>query len=337
MALNKEQEQYIIDNYSIKTCKQIGIDLNVSYRVIEHAVQKLHLRKAKNKELNPIWTQEEIDFLLENKDVYSRNALAKILNHSPNNVIKKLKELGVYKKSYTKILRANGEIITGQSNSGNFLIHKQDDIDFIIQNINDISMKRICSKLNCSYHTVARLCRRYNVNSPVQIHDITGFSKQEIQIIKDNFDKVSFDELCKLIPRWSESSILRKCKNLKLIKRDYTYPEFVFESILKRLNIEFNSFEKIYYTKRNYYEIDFVVNNIAFEIQGDYWHANPKIFPDKDKWTDVQKKLVKRDIAKKKFLEEHNYIVVYVWEYDLNNDIDSCIKTVLNYCSIKNP
>lgn len=337
MALTKEQKQYIKDNYLTKTHQQIADDLGITLGVVRYTTAKLNLRKAKDRELNPQWTKEEIDFLLKNKDVYSRNALSKILNHSPSNVIKKLKELGVEKKSFSKVLLKNGNIIEGNSNSGNFLIDKQEDIDFIIKNINELSMKRICEHLKCSYHTVYRICERYNIDKQRSVHDITGFSKQEIRILKENFDKMDFNELCKMLPRWSESSILRKCKNLKLFKKKCTYPELVFESILKRLNIEFTTFVKVYYDSKHYYEIDFVVKNIAFEIQGDYWHCNPQVFSDKTKWTNVQRKMIQRDKEKKMFLESKGFVVVYIWENDLKKDIDFCIKTVLEYCSLKNP
>lgn len=103
-----------------------------------------------------------------------------------------------------------------------------------------------------------------------------------------------------------------------------TKPEFVFENMLKELNILYEQQKPI-----GFYVVDYCVNNIIFEIQGDYWHGNP-LFYDTLNLSVTQKKNIARDKAKKTFLENRGYFVYYFWENDLIKNIDECKKEIKN-------
>jgi len=112
-----------------------------------------------------------------------------------------------------------------------------------------------------------------------------------------------------------------------LIKRNRyseidTIPEKNLEKILIDLKIPF--LKKI---NVGYYNCDFIINDLIIEVQGDYWHANPLIYEKHDK---IQNKNVKRDIRKYKFLVSSGYRVIYLWEYDLKNNINSCKEFISN-------
>jgi G:T-mismatch repair DNA endonuclease (very short patch repair protein) len=80
-------------------------------------------------------------------------------------------------------------------------------------------------------------------------------------------------------------------------------------------------------------------NKIIIEIQGDFWHGNPKLYKESDillnelKVGDVWKK----DLRKKQKVESHNYKVHYLWESDINNMSDEELIETLNkiICLIK--
>ena len=55
------------------------------------------------------------------------------------------------------------------------------------------------------------------------------------------------------------------------------------------------------------------------EAQGDYWHGNPQIFKNP---SDIQLEKIKNDKIRKKILENLNYKVIYLWEYDLVNNYE---------------
>ena len=77
-----------------------------------------------------------------------------------------------------------------------------------------------------------------------------------------------------------------------------------------------------------YYNCDFIVDNKIIEVQGDYWHGNPKFFNSFDK---IQNKNIKRDKRKLKFLQGKGFEVLYLWEYDLKTNIDFCEKQLKEY------
>lgn len=113
-----------------------------------------------------------------------------------------------------------------------------------------------------------------------------------------------------------------------IIKRDRyseidTIPEKIVENLLIKLNIDY--IKKI---NIGYYNCDFVVGNKIIEVQGDYWHANPKIYRNYD---NIQLKNIKRDKRKLKFLQGNEYNILYLWEYDLKNNINFCEKQLNGY------
>lgn len=68
---------------------------------------------------------------------------------------------------------------------------------------------------------------------------------------------------------------------------------------------------------------DFKINNIIIEVQGDYWHGNPKLY-DENSLNELQKNMIQRDICKKNELKNIGYETVYIWEYDLIHDYEKC-------------
>jgi G:T-mismatch repair DNA endonuclease (very short patch repair protein) len=322
MPLTQDQKEYVINNYQNKTAKQIASDLGVNQRKIECFCRTQHLRKIKNREEHPIWTDEQLQFLKDNYNIYSRNALSKLLNQTPNNVRVKLLELGLTNKKWSKFLRNDGKILYGNSNSGKLKHDDEKIVSFIRDNINHISMKKIEEQTGYTYSKIRRICDRYNIDrSHSNIHDTVGFSEEECKIIVDNYGQIPLNELQKLLPRWSIKSIAKKAIRLHLKDHYMTYPERLLENIFNKNNIHFTKFVREYYTKKNFYEIDFVYNNYAIEVQGDYWHGNPNVYKNLN---DLQKKMQNRDNNKKIFLESIGYKVVYIWEYDLINNFDIC-------------
>jgi G:T-mismatch repair DNA endonuclease (very short patch repair protein) len=106
-----------------------------------------------------------------------------------------------------------------------------------------------------------------------------------------------------------------------IIKRDKyseidTLPEKITENLLLKLKIDYKKKLNI-----GYYNCDYVINNIIIEVQGDYWHGNPKIYNNFD---NIQQKNIKRDNRKFKYLSSNGYEIIYLWEYDLKNNIEYC-------------
>lgn len=121
------------------------------------------------------------------------------------------------------------------------------------------------------------------------------------------------------------------------------------EEILKRLhNITTSNIEKrvgiilhdldINYTHSFYIahrQFDFLLNDICLilEVNGDYWHANPRLYKKDDVLhfpNGVEKKAERvwlKDTVKCNIAKRRGYKVVYLWEFDINKFSDEQLKT----------
>jgi G:T-mismatch repair DNA endonuclease (very short patch repair protein) len=79
------------------------------------------------------------------------------------------------------------------------------------------------------------------------------------------------------------------------------------------------------------YQYDFRVKdtNILIEVQGDYWHANPKIYTKPDELTERQLFKIEQDKKKAKFAANHGYRILYIWEQDIKNNNFSSLYELL--------
>lgn len=104
-----------------------------------------------------------------------------------------------------------------------------------------------------------------------------------------------------------------------------------FCNILNDLNI---SYIHQFYISSYYHPYDFrlLKTNIIFEINGDYWHCNPKIY--KNDYYHELKKMTAQEIWESdkkhiKYANDHNYKVIEIWESDMNKYNDEEFKEYL--------
>lgn len=107
---------------------------------------------------------------------------------------------------------------------------------------------------------------------------------------------------------------IKKC-NLKQI---YTKPSILFEDMLKSNNISYEREKNFEYFLFDFYLLDF---DFYIEIDGDYWHSNPKFYPD-GPITSSQKINFYRDIKKNNLCKEKNLKLLRFWEFDILNNLN---------------
>ncbi len=95
----------------------------------------------------------------------------------------------------------------------------------------------------------------------------------------------------------------------------------LFENILKDNNIEYQD-EFVIKNGFSFYAYDFKIKNVLFELNGDFWHCNPKIYKPNDIVNYPQgnikaKEKWESDKRKKEYAEKFGYKVVTVWESDI--------------------
>lgn len=108
-----------------------------------------------------------------------------------------------------------------------------------------------------------------------------------------------------------------------------TKPQRIINSILDECGIHYEN-EKIF----KYYSVDNYLPdyNLILEIMGDYFHANPLLYPDINSLDKIQEKDVYRDKRKNTYLKRYyNIDVLYIWETDIKNNPKLCKELILKY------
>lgn len=122
-------------------------------------------------------------------------------------------------------------------------------------------------------------------------------------------------------------------KNSKSSKRFDSNIQLSINNILDNSKIKYER-EKIF----TYYAVDNYLTdyNLIIEVMGDYWHSNPLRYNEnKYKLNKKQFVWIKKDKQKHSYIKNHENInILYLWETDINKNIELCEKLILEY--IKN-
>lgn len=120
----------------------------------------------------------------------------------------------------------------------------------------------------------------------------------------------------------------RGIKSAELLSKGRkTIPEKLVEKKLIDMNITFK-YNKII---KNVGQFDFIINDdILLEVNGDYWHANPRIYGDGKRLINKRQEYkIKRDIEKRLAVEKLGYKIYYIWEYDIKKGDYSALENIL--------
>lgn len=80
---------------------------------------------------------------------------------------------------------------------------------------------------------------------------------------------------------------------------------------------------------QNKFVCDFAIPcfKIIIECDGDYWHANPKIYANRN-LTPTQEKKIRTDKLKDKFLKKQGWTVLRFFETDIKSNVSSCVDKI---------
>ncbi len=125
--------------------------------------------------------------------------------------------------------------------------------------------------------------------------------------------------------KMSDSAVQRILKTGKVIRSSL---EIRFESFLETLEIKY---KHSYYinTTEHHFIFDFYLPdyNILIEIDGDFWHCNPKKFPKPECKTQTIN--IENDKLKDEWAKANGYKLLRFWEDDINNNIKQVKQTLL--------
>lgn len=294
------------------------------------------------------WTEEDIQFLKNNGDKLTPQELAGKLNKSLSNVYKYLKQYKLDKwrsngekwtdeeiqylkdnylnMSYVDIaikLNRTESSISGKLLSLGLKKHKKNanwtdkEKQFLIDNINKLNYKEISKEIKRTVQSIRGKAHELGLVS----NDFKGvkLKKEQVQFIIANADKMTDKHLAiKFDVSIEAISAVRKKHGIKKTGNEVsgmTYPEQFVQDALNELRIEY-----IYNKQIGEYRPDFKIKDLLalIEVQGDYYHCNPYLYPDGPE-NEVQIKHVLRDYYKKCFFLSKGYQILYLWEYDIVN------------------
>lgn len=91
--------------------------------------------------------------------------------------------------------------------------------------------------------------------------------------------------------------------------------EIKIQGFLKQLGIEFLAHQ--YMNIKHAYQCDIFIPsmNMVIECDGDYWHGNPVIFPNPNKWQIEQ---IEEDKIRTQELKDRGYRIIRLWEKEIN-------------------
>jgi hypothetical protein len=109
----------------------------------------------------------------------------------------------------------------------------------------------------------------------------------------------------------------------------------ILEEIKDKDNVYFaeNNKEIQIYENGSRYLLDFCYKNKVIEFNGDYWHANPELYKEKEivYLNKTAKDIWQKDLEKIKFIKNKGFDVIIIWERDFLSDPKYIVKKCLEF------
>ncbi|ASB89405.1 MULTISPECIES: PDDEXK family nuclease [Bacillus] len=117
---------------------------------------------------------------------------------------------------------------------------------------------------------------------------------------------------------------------------EITEKKVTLTSIHKKINRLLNECEIEHINEKNigYFSLDIYLpeHKLAIEVMGDYWHGHPQRY-NFNSLNNIQKKNIKRDYRKNRYITKNGIVILYLWENDINQDFELCKQLILKFIS----
>ncbi|MEK4700333.1 hypothetical protein MKX47_12115 [Solibacillus sp. FSL R7-0668] len=112
------------------------------------------------------------------------------------------------------------------------------------------------------------------------------------------------------------------------------YRKTRIEVRLEKFLIEKNiPYKYSFITNKVQFDFYLMESNILIECDGDFWHANPKFYPDETKWYHTQKRIRAKDLVKNEIAKQLSMTLLRFWEDDIMNNFEFVEKSIINALS----
>lgn len=181
----------------------------------------------------------------------------------------------------------------------------EEKLDYLKENYGYLPIEELADYFNVSTSALIATASRYNIISARR------WSDEEIEIVESNINDINYllNNLNK-----SPSAIANQIRRVAMKNSGYDpsiSPEELCSDILKDLGLDFE--REVNVSK---YRLDFLIDDLDIEVQGGYYHCDPRFYFD-GATNETQSYMIDKDKERKEFLETKGYRVLYVWEHDL--------------------
>lgn len=195
-----------------------------------------------------------------------------------------------------------------------------DELQFILDNKDVLTYKEIAQCIERSSTFVHRRVHKYCEDFSKSVGYASKLSNADLEFLKQNYNSYSNEELCVKFNLHINTLMYWKNKlNIPRYSGKRTSIEkYVFDS-LTSLKYEFE--EQMNFSK---WRADFYIKslNLIIEVNGDYWHGNPKIY-NSENINKTQLFNCNRDKIKYEYLKSIGIKLCVLWESDIKQNVDN--------------
>jgi very-short-patch-repair endonuclease len=300
--MTDEDYEYVRKNYQQKELKEIAKDINKHPATISKALRKLGLYKQ------PAWSDKEIQFLKDNFGTMSYKEIGLRIGRTSKSVSGKAHVLGL--------------TIDGISKNWT-----REELEILKANVHNMDYESLHKLLpNRSIGAIYNKVYELQLNGE-QFRGYKKLKMEQILFILENCSNMTDLELAYKF-NVSETAI-RDVRRKHGIKKEpslghVSFAEKKVEAFLNEIDVGFVAHQKL-----GRYIPDFQIKNTKtiIEVQGDYYHCNPKLYPDGPK-NEHQIKYIINDYYKKCFYVGNGYVLIELWEHDIINNFDNVQKVI---------
>ena len=191
-----------------------------------------------------------------------------------------------------------------------------------------LNQEQISKKIERDKIDVIRLMNKFDIPKRPKYQYISSLKGKNHSMFGKTWEEIQGRDKAKLRKKVSSERFreltIRRLENNEFPCFDTKIEKIMAKELLKREI----SFVKQFNVKNKFVcDIAIPYLKIIIECDGDYWHANPKIY-DKHKLTFSQKKNIQRDKIKDKYLQKEGWTVLRFFESDIKSHTSSCLKRV---------
>ena len=177
---------------------------------------------------------------------------------------------------------------------------------------------KFCNKEFSTYHKTKIFCNRTCASQyKSQQHSVKctcDYCQKEFSMVINQYNH-NINHYCS-----------KECKYKAILQNKVSKIQIIINEVLSELQINFINEEVFFFFYVDNYLNE---NNLIIENMGKYWHCTP--WDNKD-INETQYENIRRDKAKRTFIKNQFDIdILYLWEDDINNNIELCKQLILLY------